>query len=329
MSSIHFAGALIALLAISGGAAAQSLTAETRGKVEVAAPTFATFGDFYRNAPTATGKITLDIQLPEGAGPFPAVIVSHTVGGWSPDVEGDAMRRLLKAGYAVGGLDHFTPRGMRDAAAGGFTTAAAASDALVALKLFATHPRIDATRIAMIGFSMGGQAAQLTAYETIRRAFAGDARFAAHVSFYGPCSLVALDGPRTMTGAPVLLLFGGKDETTTPERCRQIETLVKAAQPDAPLQAIWYADAYHAWNNPKFAEARFFRDHRSTRACPLIDFGASFGMIDANGQRSPFRPQVFADCTKQGAGYSMGYSERVTEQSWRDALAFLDGQLKK
>lgn len=310
-------------------AVGQTLTAETRGKIEFAAPTFANMGEFYRNASGSMGKAAIDLRLPEGGGPFPAVIISHTVGGFQPDVEGDAMRRLLAAGYAVGALDHFGPRGLQEAAGGGFATPAAASDALIALRLLATHPRIDSRRIAMIGFSMGGQAAQNAAYEPIRQRFAGDARFAAFVSFYGPCSTVALDGPRTLTGAPVLLLFGGKDETTTRARCDQIESLVRAVQPDAPLRAIWYANAYHAWNQPKFRSTRFLAQHRSTRACPLIDFGASFGFIRPDGSRESFTPATFNECMRAGAGYTAGYDSDVTEQSWRDALAFLGEHLKK
>jgi dienelactone hydrolase len=322
-------GFAAAFLLMASDGLAQTLTAETRGKIEFAAPTFANFGAFYHNEPQSMDKAAMDIQLPDGNGPFAAVIISHTVGGFQPDVEGDAVRRLLAAGYAVGALDHFGPRGVREATGGGFNTAAAASDALIALRLLATHPRIDPHRIAMIGFSMGGQATQNAAYEPIRRRFAGDARFAAHVSFYGPCSTLALDGPQTLTGAPVLLLFAGKDETTTRERCDQIEALVRAVQPDAPRRTIWYPDAYHAWNHPKFRNARFLPHHRSTRACPLIDYGLRFGFIRADGSREPFTPATFNDCLRAGAGYTMGYDAGVTEQSWRDALAFLDQHLKK
>lgn len=308
---------------------AQTLTAESRGKIEFAAPNFENTRGFALNTPIGMGKAAIDIQLPSGDGPFPAVIISHTVGGFQPDVEGDAMRRLLAAGYAVGALDHFKPRGLQEAATGGFATSAAASDALIALQLLASHPRIDAKRIAMIGFSMGGQATQIAAYEPIRKRFAGEQRFAAHVSFYGPCSLVALDGPQTMTGAPVLMLFGEKDETTTRARCDQIEALARAAQPDASIRAIWYQGAYHAWSYPKFRSAKFMPHHRSTRACPLIDYGAKFGFIGPDGARESFTPAVFNDCLRKGAGYTVGYSASVTEQSWRDALAFLDDHLKK
>ena len=325
----HVALVLTACFMASGGAVAQTLTADSRGKIEFAVPNFENTRGFGINAPSGMGKASMDIQLPNGAGPFPAVIISHTVGGFQPDVEGDAMRRLLAAGYAVGALDHFKLRGLQEATTSGFATSAAASDALIALQLLASHPRIDAKRIAMIGFSMGGQATQIAAYEPIRQRFAGEQRFAAHVSFYGPCSSVALDGARSLTGAPVLLLIGEKDETTTRERCDQILALVRAAQPEASWRAIWYANANHAWNHPKFRGAKFMPHHRSTRACPLIDYGASFGFIGPDGSSAPFTPAVFNDCLRQGAGYTVGYSASVTEQSWRDTLAFLDENLKK
>jgi dienelactone hydrolase len=308
---------------------AQTLTAESRGKIEFAAPTFGTLGEFARGVPSGSGKATLDIHLPEGEGPFPAVIVGHNVGGWNDLMEGDALRRLLAAGYAVGGIDHFTPRGLREAASGGFSPPTAFADALLALRLLSSHPRVDGRRIGVLGFSMGGMTALSTAFEPIRQRYAGDARFAAHVGFYAPCGTVALDGPRTMTGAPILLLYGGKDETTPRALCDQIASLLRETKPDLALRTVWYADAYHAWNNSKAATPKFFPGHRSTRACPLIDFGARFGFIRADGTREAFVPATLTDCLRKGAGYSLGYSASVTEQSWAEALAFLAEHLKK
>lgn len=325
------AAALIAcvLASAASAVAAQTLTAESRGKIEFAAPTFANTGEFSRNAPSGAGKATVDIQFPDGDGPFAAVIVGHTVGGWSPNVEGDAARRLLAAGYAVGSLDHFTLRGLREAAAGGFSPTTAMADALLALRLLAGHPLVDPQRIAVLGFSLGGMTASLTAYEPIRKRYAGEARFAAHVAFYPPCGYVALDGPRTMTGAPLLLMFGGKDETTPRERCAQIENVMRGSRPDLALRVVWYPEAYHAWNNTKFPTPRFFPQFRSPHACPLTDLGARYGFIQPDGSRVPFSPAILTDCLRKGSGYSLGYSEQVTEQSWGEALAFLDEQLKK
>ena len=43
------------------------------------------------------------------------------------------------------------------------------ADALAALKLLATHPRIDPARIGVMGFSRGGQVALYSSLEPLRR----------------------------------------------------------------------------------------------------------------------------------------------------------------
>ena len=64
--------------------------------------------------------------------------------------------------------------------------ASGVADAYAALDMLARHPRIDADRIAIVGFSFGGEVAHLTAFE--RRAHRvlapGQRRFAAHVAYY-------------------------------------------------------------------------------------------------------------------------------------------------
>jgi dienelactone hydrolase len=59
------------------------------------------------------------------------------------------------------------------------------ADAYAALRLLSGMPQIDAERMAIIGFSYGGEVAHLAAFETLRSALnPGPVRFAAHVAFY-------------------------------------------------------------------------------------------------------------------------------------------------
>ena len=59
------------------------------------------------------------------------------------------------------------------------------ADAYAALRWLASEPRIDADRIAIIGFSYGAEVAHITAFESVRSALnPGPGRFAAHVPFY-------------------------------------------------------------------------------------------------------------------------------------------------
>ena len=319
------------VIASTADAVAQRLTADQEGRVEFAAPNFDTFGQFQKNAPTSSGKASVDIHFPSGEGPFPAVIVSHTVGGWSDAVEGEAVRRLLAAGYTTAGLDHFGPRGIRSAATGGFGTATAISDALIALKLLATHRKIDLQRIAIVGFSMGGMVAYLTAFEPLAVRFVGreGPRFAAHVIFYGPCTGVAFDGATAMTTAPVLLLYGTKDETTAPDKCDQMEHLVREVQPGVSIRTVRYEGAYHAWNQPQFQPPQFHSQARNTRACPLIDVGSTYNLIAADGSRGPITAEVFSECIRRSAGYTMGYDRATTDASWAEMVTFLDVALKR
>ena len=94
-------------------------------------------------------------------------------------------------GVAAFVVDSFAPRNIRETATDQtqLSTAANVADALAALRLLATHPKLDAKRIGVIGFSKGGQVALYTALEPFRRAIITDeTRFAAHAPLYPACN---------------------------------------------------------------------------------------------------------------------------------------------
>src|SRR6185436_13242520 len=129
--------------------------------------------------------------------------------------------RLVKAGIAAFVVDSFTPRSIRQTATdqSQLSTAANVADALAALRLLATHPRLDPARIGVMGFSKGGQVALYTALEPFRKAVIADAtRFAAHIPLYPYCN----DWPvaAQLDGAPILMLLGGKDDYTPAAPCQ-------------------------------------------------------------------------------------------------------------
>ncbi|HEX6957930.1 MAG TPA: dienelactone hydrolase family protein [Ferrovibrio sp.] len=327
--SICAAGAAAAFLLFAPvPAGAQPLNADSKGNVVFAAPTYASIVEMHADKASAAGKAAIYIWLPDGAGPFPAVMISHTVGGWNDAVEGAAAKLLLAQGYAVAGLDHFGPRGLKPPLGKGFSTATAASDALLALKLLATHPKIDNSRIGIVGYSMGGVAAQLSAYEYLAARYAGEGgpRFAAHVSVYGTSLGLALDGARTMTGAPLLMLVAGKDETAPVRKMEQMVALVKAAQPAARIEMVVYPDAHHAWNNPALSRPTEGGFHSGS--CPIFDLGRAFGAIAADGSRQAFAPQAAVACTRAGGKYTMLHDAKTAQQADAAMLAFLARHLK-
>jgi dienelactone hydrolase len=179
-----------------------------------------TYSDFRqlltREAPAATVTVRANLEFPEAAKDrYPAVIVVHTLGGYRDANEGYAAAELRKSGFATLTYDSFAARGTTGAAMSatpGYLPSGVA-DAYAALRQLASEPRIDASRIAIIGFSFGAEVAHLAAFEPLRSALdPGQGRFAAHVAFYPAGSMGMMAEGGAYTGSPVLMLLGEKDD---------------------------------------------------------------------------------------------------------------------
>src|SRR5262249_6342414 len=147
---------------------------------------------------------------------YPAVVVVHTIAGYLGQNEGSFAAKLRAAGYATLTYDSFAARGTTGIAmsrAGPGLWPSAVADAYGALAFLAAHPKIDASRIAIVGFSFGGEVAHLAALAQLRGALGSPSnRFAAHVAFYPAGVYGAAAESGAYTGAPVLLLLGDKDD---------------------------------------------------------------------------------------------------------------------
>jgi dienelactone hydrolase len=137
-----------------------------------------------------------------------------------------------------------------------------------ALKYLASRPDVDTSRIGAMGFSWGGNMTLKLASEKIRKAFEADvgaARFAALVSFYPVCwahrATATHENPEVrakfelLTGAPLLLLAGGRDDYGTPDDCEKfIAALSETAKKSIQLQ--FYPEATHGWDSPPGRDRR-------------------------------------------------------------------------
>jgi dienelactone hydrolase len=169
-----------------------------------------------REAATGTVTIQAKLDFPEQVGDrYPAVIVVHALDGYRDANEGYVAAELRKAGFATLTYDSFVARGTTGqvmSATPGYLPAGV-TDAYAALRRLSSEPRIDANRIAIIGFSFGAEVAHLTAIEQLRSALdPGPARFAAHVGFYPALNFGVVADRGAYTGSPVLMLLGGKDD---------------------------------------------------------------------------------------------------------------------
>src|SRR6202022_4793685 len=82
-------------------------------------------------------------------------------------------------------------------------------------------PRIDAGRIAVMGFSKGAVAAVYSSNERFRKMYgAQNVEFAAHIGLYTPCNVTYRDDGK-VTGKPIRLFHGIADDYVSIGRCAE------------------------------------------------------------------------------------------------------------
>ena len=179
-------------------------------------------------------------------GKVPAVIVLHGAGGVFEHYF-EAADLLNEMGIAAFVVDSFEMRGISaaDIAKKVFHSySIRISDAYAALELLSTHPKIDKSRIAVLGYSHGARVALFVASEKIRWSFiADDLRFAASIAYYPPCSLQSKN--IDFTDTPVLMLLAEKDNMAPIEPCLDYVQRIKDSGTE--VEAIVYKGAHHGF----------------------------------------------------------------------------------
>jgi len=244
-------------------------------------------------------RISARLSLPAGReGPVPAMVIVHGSAGIV--ARGDEYERLFNAaGIATLRPDSFAPRGVSSTVGNqrAVSTFTMLADAFSALRVLAADPRIDTSRIGIMGFSKGGSVAHFAAFEPLRQAVLGAGpRFAVHLPFYRGC-LYDVDMP--LTGAPVRELVGGADDYTGVAPCIRYAQARKARGDDYEITV--YPGAHHGFNGT----ATPFHCERciSFAACDLLI--RMDGSIYDKKLKLEFGPktqrQIQRACTRRGA----------------------------
>jgi dienelactone hydrolase len=204
---------------------------------------------FESATPKDPDRVEGRLTRPDGAGPFPALVLLHGCHGVSPQVNAWA-RWLADRGYVAFVVDSFGPRKEpADCKADGKPDAPANErfdDAIGALKYLQAQPFVIPDRVASFGWSQGGVFAMAVINgPTLERARARGVvlpkvGYAAAVAMYpGGCR----DYAKELVIRPLLLLIGGSDDWTPPQYCREMAANVKARGADVTL--VEYKGAYH------------------------------------------------------------------------------------
>ena len=199
-------------------------------------------------------------------------------------------KQLNAAGIAMLAVDSFGPRGVQSTAddQSQVPFAADVADAFAALRLLASHPRVDATRIAIVGTSRGGIAAWRTAVERVIAAQAAQGpRFAAHVPMYsGGCSgaFPLVVRPGVFAKAPMLWLHGDADDYTPLAPCRDYARRI--AEAGTPVEFVVLEGARHKFDSDDMRRIVVRGAVRSSPECPLeVDIDTLYAYDRSTGQR--------------------------------------------
>ena len=216
---------------------------------------FATPGSLSRNPASgvlaqAKEAVVLsgELHFPEGKGPFPAVILAHGCGGVG-NAESGWAPVLREWGYATFVVDSFRGRGLREVCSNAAALSATQRipDAYGALRLLTTHPRVDARRVALMGFSHGGQLTVAAATDWAQKAYlpAGTRGFRAFFPFYPWCNTTFPEAERL--AAPMRIHTGALDDWTPAAPCAALVERARKAGQDAAITV--YPGAHHSFDN--------------------------------------------------------------------------------
>ena len=177
---------------------------------------------------------------PEGAGPFPGVIVIHEIHGLNDNIR-EVARRFAGAGYAALAVDLFAGRNRTLCMARIMSTLVAGSlknaslDELKAsLDWLSARSEVDAARVGAIGFCMGGSFAIFWACV--------DQRLQVIAPFYA-VNPRPIEATRRM--CPVVGSYPDKDFTTEPGRKLDVALTAASVQHDIKI----YPNTKHSFFN--------------------------------------------------------------------------------
>jgi dienelactone hydrolase len=256
------------------------------------------------------------------AGPKqPVVMLMHGAGGVGAHDGGIAewTRVFNEAGYSTCAVDSNSGRRMYTVAEGqrDFPYINRLHDAFAALAVLASHPMIDPENIFIMGFSAGAPPAIYSNVERFQKMY-GTAKFAAHISVYGPCGTTYLGDEATLS--PLLIVHGTDEDWVPVAPCREYAARLKKA--GRLVEMVEYRDAYHGFDAPAAGKVRKLEQVSTNAGCRQKEID---GGVLLNVETGKLLAAEDACIVK---GVTFGYNSVAAKKAHEDVLAFL-GRVRK
>lgn len=202
----------------------------------------------WKQLKTESGIMRVYLSLPDGAGPFPGVIVIHNQGGVADILHVTA--ELASAGYAAVAPDMYYRDGIgcQDPAPtrrARLRDSSVITDVDATVDFFKGQQQVDGARLGILGFCMGGRVTYLMA--------AANPIFKAAVMYYGGGIFRSWgDAPAPFERTaeihcPMMGHFGEQDENPSPEDVRKLAAELTAHSKVHEFHS--YSGAGHAFMN--------------------------------------------------------------------------------
>lgn len=255
------------------------------------------------------------LKIPESSGQIPAVIVMHGCGGMgSGEVAWET--RLNEMGIASFSVYSLGSRNIYEMCSGNaqINIASVLTDAYRALDVLAEHPRIDASRIAILGRSFGGRTALWVSHIRFQKQYAtSQNQFAAHLAFYPASCYIQLADETAVSGKPMRIFHGSRDNWTPIDQCKAYVDRLQQAGVDIALYE--YPDAFHSFDDP----------NSPSMEVPSALTPGNCNFIEQDGQiidpETGQEPTVGSACVKKGV--FIGYNAEAERQAAADVEEFI------
>ena len=182
-----------------------------------------------------------------------------------------------------------------------------------ALEILAKHPQVDVNRIALMGFSRGGQAviyASLKRFHSMWNKSGVD--FAAYLPFYPDCMTTYVDDTN-ISSSPIRIFGGTIDDYNPISKCKAYVDRLKLTARD--VEVTEYPNAPHAFDSPLLPNHPIVaKDAQTVRNCAIRE--QPVGSLINAGSGQPF---TYSDpCVERDP--HVGFDPQATSQA-RSAVA--------